>query len=1335
MRHLRVPIILFFLSFLIVACGPDEVDEFVTPSFESMLINGESPLDDTGEPRMHMAEKNELLTIEVFLDNPSNAEINSLKINGTTYRQTRFEEESTNSHIIFNFDVLRVPGAMTYVLEEIEYAHEGVDVIEITDGNLFEAYILESVPSATFTNVTPHKDAMDVTLNVSDQDQTLNEAHLQLLEGEEVVDSLVLSVGVLTHTFESLLSDTAYTLRIVASFERGDGALVSEDYVLVEQSDVQTLAKTEPSLQIDAIEPAKSGASFALSFADDDDTGAVSAILIYRDETLVKSLDDISERAFEGLLSDTEYMLEVHFTYDLEDGEGPQDLMARSAFTTLAKVVPTITYESVTTDHDRLSFDIVLNDSDSVLIGDSLLVELIHEGEIFKSKTVSYADLSDIGFDGLFNNNTYTIVTRASYNLNDGTGEHSDMLIASADYDTPSLELPELSITQTEGAQSYIVWNIDATMFEGIVTPGTMRLSIYDEASGTLLKTAELINDRVTFEIRDLLAGQSVRVEVEATYNLDDGEGDKTDIIHTSYFTTTLNSVPSGSVDTVRLHQDRVDFTVTINDPNSTILPGTLVAFLYEDDGEILTLIETMVIGPELSAHSFDYAPRYENTYTVTLYTDYDLRDGAGVVDDHHLDSVYEIATLSPKAPTAELSGLEADTAQVGFEYTILDIDGTIIEDGIRLHLDGETIILDALTGTVTIGGLHSNSTYTLILEVDYLTSDDRVRTLEIARTFETDTNVTPDIEFGTTTPDQTTIGFTFELTDPDDTGQITEITLYRDETLVESLTDLALRSFTGLLSGVDYEIRATFTYDLNDGTGPKTIHISTTTTTEIKDAPAISFDEVTSDARTIDFTLPITDPDDTGQITEIALYRGGTRIETLSDLDVRRFEDLWSDTTHTIRVTYTFDLNDGTGTEDIVIETDIATTALSVPDFFFTGSNSDKTSISFTLSITDADSTGEITAIALYLDGALVESHADLSLRHFEDLHSSTTYTIEATYTYDLNDGAGERTLIVNTTETTDPLAMATVITDNIQRTLGGVGFDVTVEDPDTTFIDQEFTIDLIDSTGQIVRTRVETSGGTFTFDELSSAEDYTIRITADIDMNDGSTSTSVLFSQETFTTIDARPEISMDPFDVGKRAFKFELTYHDTHGVLEGYAKVAVYDEDGILISDPWRLLEETTEGQLSDLYSGYNYTIKVYGDVDYADGSGLREDELLYEDVITTVALARPVPQITLGDIGIDQQISLSLGAFEDTDEVYSSMSLVLYEIVEDGDDIELETIMLDLENVEGDYTFSHTYEEEKTYRIELRGDYDLNHPDYVHTDALLAHKTFITVRHND
>ena len=121
--------------------------------------------------------------------------------------------------------------------------------------------------------------------------------------------------------------------------------------------------------------------------------------------------------------------------------------------------------------------------------------------------------------------------------------------------------------------------------------------------------------------------------------------------------------------------------------------------------------------------------------------------------------------------------------------------------------------------------------------------------------------------------------------------------------------------------------IQVTYTYDLNDGLGEQTEVVTYAINSEAKTVPTVEINTVVPTQDSISFGITVTDPDAVGSITAIELYQGETLIEALTDLSVREFTGLLSDNAYMIQVTYTYDLNDGLGEQELVISLTCRTT------------------------------------------------------------------------------------------------------------------------------------------------------------------------------------------------------------------------------------------------------------------------------------------------------------------------------------------------------------------------------------------------------------------------
>src|SRR5690606_35939901 len=90
--------------------------------------------------------------------------------------------------------------------------------------------------------------------------------------------------------------------------------------------------------------------------------------------------------------------------------------------------------------------------------------------------------------------------------------------------------------------------------------------------------------------------------------------------------------------------------------------------------------------------------------------------------------------------------------------------------------------------------------------------------------------------------------------------------------------------------------------------------------TSVAKVIPVVVIDNVGPTQTGIGFGITVTDVDQVGSITAIELYQGENLIEALNDLNLREFTGLLSNNEYTIKVTNTYDLNDGAGKQKLIV-------------------------------------------------------------------------------------------------------------------------------------------------------------------------------------------------------------------------------------------------------------------------------------------------------------------------------------------------------------------------------------------------------------------------------
>ena len=212
---------------------------------------------------------------------------------------------------------------------------------------------------------------------------------------------------------------------------------------------------------------------------------------------------------------------------------------------------------------------------------------------------------------------------------------------------------------------------------------------------------------------------------------------------------------------------------------------------------------------------------------------------------------------------------------------------------------------------------------------------------------------------------------------------------------------------FTGLTPNTLYQYAVAATYDDLSGKGSANYVL-------YKDAfytdTIVLFAEPTITQTSIDWDYVWDATMDNKMIVSQELYLDNEKVEDI-DISTKILNDLLSNRAYTIKTTYK-NINN----ENEVINLYFVTQAKAIPTLQIVDVTSDKTSISFDIDITDTDNVGELTKLEL-LHGTDEPVQLALDQRTITDLLSNNMYTIRATYTYDLNDGEGRRTLTIDAT------------------------------------------------------------------------------------------------------------------------------------------------------------------------------------------------------------------------------------------------------------------------------------------------------------------------------
>ncbi len=398
-----------------------------------------------------------------------------------------------------------------------------------------------------------------------------------------------------------------------------------------------------------------------------------------------------------------------------------------------------------------------------------------------------------------------------------------------------------------------------------------------------------------------------------------------------------------------------------------------------------------------------------DTSLTGTYTLEYSCTDESGNTSTIVTREIHVIAN----SVIYQFSELVITQDEISFVIDINDPDNVSEITSVTLY-QGDTVI-ESLSdfGDPSFTGLYSNNNYQIQVTYTYdLQDGNGLQEQTVSQDVTTLHKTDPTIDL-ISTATQETISFNISRTDPDNIMDIITVELYQGDTLTETLTDVTEGLFTGLLSNNTYSITVHYTYDLNDGAGAQEQTVIQEVVTLSKIIPSGDIINASATQDAISFDLDITDVDNVGHITTIELYQDDTLITTLSDNNTLMFSDLLSDSSFSIIVIYTYDLNDGLGAQVLNISLEQQTLAKTVPIVTITNIQTMQERMTFDIDVFDTDNVGNITAIELYRGDVLEQTATDLSTREFLGLLPNQVYTLEIRYTYDLNDGKGQTELM----------------------------------------------------------------------------------------------------------------------------------------------------------------------------------------------------------------------------------------------------------------------------------------------------------------------------------
>ena len=641
---------------------------------------------------------------------------------------------------------------------------------------------------------------------------------------------------------------------------------------------------------------------------------------------------------------------------------------------------------AVDVDTNALSFTVNLSDRDSLIFfSKGTAKAVIYDGD----KLVASKDLvlgeNNVVFEGLKTKTLYQYAVVAYYDDFSGIGKALNTLYKDAFYTDAVVLFDNITLTQSSISYSF-AWHEDH------VGKSLTSLKLYKD--DTLVKALDLN----AIAVDNLLSNNIYKLVAEYE-NLG-----KTESIQLDFITAT-NAVPEITLGNLSATQTSVKFDITETDKNNV---------------GAVTKIELVHANGTVVAYSTDVRSfenlLSNNEYTVKVTYVYDLNDGNG---EKTLVKELTAKTEAKTIPEITLRKTIQTQTSIGFEINETDTDNVGSVTAIELiHAKG-TVAAETLDQRI-FTNLYSKNAYKVKITYVYDLNDGngaKTVTKEIA--INTKAKATPEIAIINPTQTKDSIGFEISETDVDDIAVITKIELvHKNGTVVADNTDV--RSFENLLSNNEYTVKVTYIYDLNDSKGEHTETKELTIKTNAKATPAVVITNTAKTQDSLNFSINVTDTDNVGAITKVELVHGED-VTVLENVTTHEIKNLLSNNEYTLKVTYTYDFNDGVGVQTAASDITVTTDAKANPSFAVKNDNVTIESINAEYDISDVDNVLTSYKVELYKGSIFVSENSDKKIE-FSELDYYTDYTVKFTYNCDLNDGKGEQTFTYDYAFKTQP-------------------------------------------------------------------------------------------------------------------------------------------------------------------------------------------------------------------------------------------------------------------------------------------------------------------------
>lgn len=385
----------------------------------------------------------------------------------------------------------------------------------------------------------------------------------------------------------------------------------------------------------------------------------------------------------------------------------------------------------------------------------------------------------------------------------------------------------------------------------------------------------------------------------------------------------------------------------------------------------------------------------------------------------------------------------------------------------------------------------------------------------------------------------QLTEGFAdIEITDLDnllDPATGAALYVFDEEKLVRRdnliIGSIPANYFPHLKLGTKYTFMVVGVYDLLDGKGKKGVVLASQ---ELLTEEGYTYGDLTKNYEQVEINLNKTN-NFNGTLVESKLYHNDELVTTitLNETDTKvEFKDLLSNNSYKVVTSYEYLTKEDDPSSKVIkeIETDFTTDVRPMPTLELTEQTPTKDGINFNHIITDTTDLGKVIKVeVVHLVGEqeiITEGKIyNEDVKTITGLLSNNDYKLYLTYQYDLKDGNGNQTFVVDYTFKTLEKAKPVITFKDITPEKKSINFNYDLVDLDQT--GKILSVDLIKDEKTV---KTITNLTELQFNELLSDNDYILSINYQYNLNDGQGDITKTIEENVHTKSLVKPSVSVN-------------------------------------------------------------------------------------------------------------------------------------------------------------------------------------------------------------